>query len=222
MVEPARYVTGTPFLGTPPELTFPLMSLYRRLRCGRGAALAERARTAAEQLWYRWRYLTTVRQERSVHARMADIDGGPLRALYFRTEQAPDRENRVALGRRRDALGIPRVELRWRLGEADTRSIAGWLSAFETTMAERGLGAVVMPPDEWPESVVGGPHHMGTTRMSADPKQGVVDADCRVHTSDNLYVAGSSVFSTSGYANPTLTIVALALRLADHLRDRLA
>ncbi len=69
---------------------------------------------------------------------------------------------------------------------------------------------------------MGGPHHMGTTRMSADPNHGVVDADCRMHTVDNLYIAGSSVFATGGYANPTFTLVALALRLADKLRDRLS
>jgi choline dehydrogenase-like flavoprotein len=69
--------------------------------------------------------------------------------------------------------------------------------------------------------MAGGKHHIGTTRMHADPKQGVVDPDCRIHGLANLYVAGSSVFPTSGYANPTLTIVALALRLADHLKVRL-
>ena len=63
---------------------------------------------------------------------------------------------------------------------------------------------------------------MGTTRMHADPREGVVDADCRVHAVPNLYIAGSSVFPTGGYANPTLTIVALALRLADHLVKRAA
>ena len=70
--------------------------------------------------------------------------------------------------------------------------------------------------------MMGGKHHIGTTRMHVDPKQGVVDPDCRVHGLSNLYVAGSSVFPTSGYANPTLTIVALALRLADHLKARLS
>jgi choline dehydrogenase-like flavoprotein len=70
--------------------------------------------------------------------------------------------------------------------------------------------------------VRGARHHMGTTRMHADPRRGVVDADCRVHGITNLYVAGSSVFPTSGAANPTLTIVALALRLALHLQNRLA
>jgi choline dehydrogenase-like flavoprotein len=68
--------------------------------------------------------------------------------------------------------------------------------------------------------VNGGWHHMGTTRMSDDPKRGVVDRHCRVHGMENLYVAGSSVFPTSGSANPTLTLVALTLRLADHLKER--
>jgi len=68
---------------------------------------------------------------------------------------------------------------------------------------------------------MGGKHHMGTTRMHDDPRQGVVDSDCRVQGVSNLYVAGSSVFPTGGYANPTLTIVALALRLAEHLKRRL-
>jgi choline dehydrogenase-like flavoprotein len=67
--------------------------------------------------------------------------------------------------------------------------------------------------------MTGGKHHMGTTRMHVDPKQGVVDPDCRVHGVGNLFIAGSSVFPTGGYANPTLTIVALAIRLADHLKS---
>jgi choline dehydrogenase-like flavoprotein len=62
---------------------------------------------------------------------------------------------------------------------------------------------------------------MGTTRMNGDPKLGVVDTDCKVHGVDNLFVAGSSVFPTSGAANPTYTILALALRLSEHLRGKL-
>jgi choline dehydrogenase-like flavoprotein len=69
--------------------------------------------------------------------------------------------------------------------------------------------------------IVGGMHHMGTTRMADDPRHGVVDRDCRVHGLDNLFVGGSSVFATPGHANPTYTIVQLALRLADHLVGRL-
>jgi choline dehydrogenase-like flavoprotein len=70
----------------------------------------------------------------------------------------------------------------------------------------------------WPSFVSGGWHHMGTTRMSADPKQGVVDANCRVHGIGNLYIGGASVYATAGSVNPTLTLVALSLRLADHLK----
>ena len=71
----------------------------------------------------------------------------------------------------------------------------------------------------WPNSMTGGKHHMGTTRMHVDPRCGVVDPHCRVHDCANLYVAGSSVFPTCGYANPTLTIVALAVRLCDRLKQ---
>ena len=71
----------------------------------------------------------------------------------------------------------------------------------------------------WPVEMTGGRHHMGTTRMHEDAKRGVVNADGRVHGIENLYVAGSSVFPTSGASNPTLTVVALALRLADHLKE---
>ncbi len=72
----------------------------------------------------------------------------------------------------------------------------------------------------WPPDLHGGNHHMGTTRMADDPKKGVVDKNCRVHSVGNLYVAGSSVFSTCSYVNPTLTIVAMSLRLADYLKQR--
>ena len=86
----------------------------------------------------------------------------------------------------------------------------------------RGLGILVEDPhvDEtgWPVSMEAGKHHMGTTRMHVNPKRGVVDSDGRVHGIANLYIAGSSVFPTSGHANPTFTIVVLALRLADHLK----
>jgi len=75
---------------------------------------------------------------------------------------------------------------------------------------------------KWPTTLSGGWHHMGTTRMHRDPKQGVVDPDCRVHGLGNLYVAGAAVFPTAGCANPTFTLVAMSLRLSDHLKTRLA
>ena len=72
----------------------------------------------------------------------------------------------------------------------------------------------------WPSEMVGGHHHMGTTRMSDDPRAGIVNAECKAHALDNLYIAGSSVFPTAGYVNPTATLLALAIRLAEHLETR--
>jgi choline dehydrogenase-like flavoprotein len=75
--------------------------------------------------------------------------------------------------------------------------------------------------NSWPSFLGGGWHHMGTTRMQDDPTKGVVDANCRVHGMENLFVAGSSCFATSGAPNPTLTLIALTLRLSDHLKSML-
>ena len=76
-------------------------------------------------------------------------------------------------------------------------------------------------PDEWPSTFTSGKHHCGTTRMSDSPTTGVVDSNCKVFDVDNLYISGSSVFPTIGHTNPTLNLVALSLRLADHLKEKL-
>jgi choline dehydrogenase-like flavoprotein len=139
-------------------------------------------------------------------------------------EQAPNFDSRVKLSNERDRLGRRLVRLDWRLKDTDLRSLrrAHEILAAEMRRANIGdLHAELDPEDvEWPSRLTGGYHHMGTTRMHEDPRQGVVDANCLVHGTSNVYVAGSSVFSTVGYANPTLTIVALAIRLADHLKRR--
>ena len=149
--------------------------------------------------------------------------------LMTRQEQAPNPDSRVTLGRERDAMGMPRVRLDWRLTELDKRSIRTYYELLGREMGRAGVGRVqlrewLLSDDDrsWPSFLSGGWHHMGTTRMHADPKQGVVDADCRVHGLSNLYVAGASVYPTAGAANPTLTLVALSLRLSDHLRTQLA
>ena len=128
---------------------------------------------------------------------------------------------------------MARGALRWGLAEIDKHSVRKLVEMVGTEFSRAGIGRVVPEPwlddpsPAWPvESAasnhpLGGYHHMGTTRMSNGPATGVVDADCRVHGYDNLYVAGSSVFPTSGWANPTLTIVALCHRMGDHLRRRL-
>lgn len=145
--------------------------------------------------------------------------------LLTRQEQAPNPASRVTLGAERDALGVPRARLDWRLTELDRRSFRDFYEALGRELGRAGVGRVRMrdwvlaaADAPWPASVGGGWHHMGTTRMHPDPRQGVVDASCRVHGLANLWVAGAAVFPTAGCANPTLTLVALSLRLSDHLR----
>ncbi len=147
----------------------------------------------------------------------------PTIYLYTEAEQAPNPDSRVLLANERDALGMQRLQLDWRLSEIDKRSIRelAYLIGHEIGRLDKGrVGLPLWLLDEEiakDDPMLGGYHHMGTTRMGSDASNGVVDADCRVFSTNNLFIAGSSVFTTGGAANPTLTIVALALRLADHL-----
>jgi len=145
--------------------------------------------------------------------------------LHTRQEQAPNPASRVTIARERDALGVPRARLDWRLTPLDRRSFRAFYEVLGRELGRSGVGRVrmldwVTSPNNapWPATLGGGWHHMGTTRMHDDPKQGVVDPNCRVHGVANLSVAGDSVFPTSGSANPTLTLVALSLRLSDRLK----
>ncbi|MGE0744772.1 MAG: GMC oxidoreductase [Rhodospirillales bacterium] len=146
--------------------------------------------------------------------------GGYYLRNYF--EPMPNRDSRVVLSDRRDPLGQPRATVDWRLSPADFETLRTAHAVIATSLQRAGFGALRSPlltdPSGRLDHATGGCHHCGTTRMSDDPRRGVVDADGRVHGLDNLYCAGSSVFPTVGYANPTLTIVALAIRLADHLK----
>ena len=142
-------------------------------------------------------------------------------ALEFHAEQAPNPDSRLTLTSERDALGMPRLKVDWRICDIDLASLARSYEVLDRELRRTGAGRLDYDVGTLIErtrkhGVVGG-HHIGTTRMSTDPRQGVVDRDCRVHGLDNLYVASASVFPTSGQANPTLTILALALRLSDHL-----
>jgi choline dehydrogenase-like flavoprotein len=148
-------------------------------------------------------------------------------ALIAEAELAPDPDNRVTLTNERDALGMPRIALKLRPSPLDLATLKRGTELTAAELTRGGLARVRFPDwmanDDpgWGENVLWGHHHMGTTRMSADPKRGVVDPHCQVHGMENLYVAGSSVFATSGAVNPTLTIIALTLRLADHLKGAL-
>jgi len=148
---------------------------------------------------------------------------GAFYAMAFRAEQAPNPDSRVTLTKEKDALGLRRVNLNWQLGDVDKVSLFRSIHLLAEELGKTSMGRVRLMLDEnapW-QTMVGGGHLMGTTRMSEKPEDGVVDKDCKVHNKDNLFIAGSSVFATSGVANPTLTIMALSRRLAVHLKDKL-
>lgn len=146
--------------------------------------------------------------------------------LFTRMEQAPNPDSRVVLSEETDALGVPRADLDWRLTEREKRSIRILYEVLGREAGRSGLGRVQLmdwlrtDDPMWPSTLGGGWHHMGTTRMHENPRQGVVDAHCTVHGIDNLHVAGSAVFPTAGAANPTLTLIAMTLRLSDRLKDQ--
>jgi choline dehydrogenase-like flavoprotein len=136
------------------------------------------------------------------------------------TEQFPSPENRVALGTERDSLGLRRAKVYWRWGDEEIRGIRRIQEILRDAFRRSGLGHFqVDTGGPLPERyTLSASHHMGTTRMHLDPKQGVVDENCKVHGVSNLFIASSSVFPTGGAATPTLTIIALSIRLADHLK----
>jgi len=150
-------------------------------------------------------------------------------AFAFQAEHAPNPESRVRLSRQRDEFGVPRIEPQVRFSEIDFRTVTTFYRELDRALRADQLGCLEYDPVELDEhlkritthfdSIA---HQLGTTRMSSNPKLGVVDPDCRAHSVANLYLAGGSVFPTSGHANPTLTIVALTLRLVDHLAGRFA
>jgi choline dehydrogenase-like flavoprotein len=120
---------------------------------------------------------------------------------------------------------VPLPKVDWRLSELDRRTAETMVDTVAEEFHRLGLGEVRRQPwldgANWRQGLNDSFHHMGTTRLGSDPKTSVLDRDCRVHGVAGLYVAGSSVFPACGYANPTLTIAAMAIRLGDHLKARL-
>jgi choline dehydrogenase-like flavoprotein len=120
---------------------------------------------------------------------------------------------------------MPRANLHWVLTPLEKHSIRKIYELIGQQIGRAGIGRVKLmewlrdeKDDSWPEFTGGGWHHMGTTRMSDDPKKGVVDRDCKVHGIANLHVAGASCYVTAAAPNPTLTLVALSIRLSDRLK----
>jgi len=149
---------------------------------------------------------------------------GSTQRVGMINEPLPHPDSRISLLDERDALGLRRTRLHWHLPPEEFQPVLALFERWSRELASAGLARIRQLRDQYPplDQHVGiGYHHMGTTRMSADPAFGVVDPDGRCWDRDNLYVVGSSLFPHVGYSNPTLTIVALANRLADHLASRL-
>ena len=143
-------------------------------------------------------------------------------SLDFHAEQQPNPASRVTLARDVDALGMPRLHVDWRYTEGDVQTVRRALELLAEDVRASGIGRfdfdTASVEREMTRYGAYGGHHIGTARMGADPRTSVVDADCRVHGVGNLFIASAAVFPTSSQANPTLTVVALALRLANHLQ----
>ena len=166
--------------------------------------------------------------EESARAVSALLDPGGAPPVYAWSvavsfNAIPNPDSRVTLGEGRNELGERTAEVSWQLTDADEEAMGAVVAALARRLALLGMGRLdTRPPaGTWRDSVIGQHHHMGTLRMSASASAGVVDPDLRAHDVPNLYVASSAVFPTFGHVNPTLNIVALSLRLADHLAAEL-
>jgi choline dehydrogenase-like flavoprotein len=149
---------------------------------------------------------------------------GPI-TFGAQCEMAPNPNSRVMLSENRDHLAMRRVKLDWRLGELERRTASEYIRTIANEFERLGLGtydlrqATSLDNTQWLELVHDSAHHMGTTRMHETPQLGVVDPNCKVHGITNLFIGSSAVFPTSSRANPTLTIVALCIRIADRLKQ---
>ena len=143
--------------------------------------------------------------------------------VKFVSEQFPHRDSRIKLGTERDILGKRKLEVDWRFTDFDRRSIAQTLQLLTERFATAGLGTFEFGDDRPNlENMTDAAHQMGTTRMASSPQEGVVDTDCRVFGTENLYVASSAVFPTGPSYSPTFTILALSRRLGQHLLQKTA
>jgi choline dehydrogenase-like flavoprotein len=159
-----------------------------------------------------------------IYAALKALVAPPVKTLTVINycEQVPDPASRVYLGVEKDALGMNKLVLDWKVGPEVARAAVRLQEVLAGRLRAAGIGSLdTSPGDVAARTFTDASHHIGTTRMSGSERTGVVDSNARVHGTRNLFAAGSSVFTTSGSANPTLTIVALAIRLADHLKKSL-
>jgi len=175
--------------------------------------------------------LRVVRQRYFGKRRLPSVLAGPFAAehyLSYQTEHAPNPASQVSLASERDALGMRRITVRPAFSDVDVRTVVELHRVIASRFEQSGIGTVVFDERELNDYLAdyirqfnSQAHHLGTARMSVTPASGVVDGNCKVHDVRDLFVAGAAVFPAGGHANPTLTIVALAVRLAGHLNERL-
>jgi choline dehydrogenase-like flavoprotein len=154
-----------------------------------------------------------------------DASNAKAYSLGCGLELTPDPDRRLTLTDQRDSLGMPRLKLEMRIADSDFDHYRRTLAELGRQLLASRTGMINLTynrREQWLKALDWGNHHLGTTRMSDEPKKGVVDSDGRVHGVGNLYVAGSSVFPSYGASNPTLNLVALTLRLGEHLRKAMA
>jgi choline dehydrogenase-like flavoprotein len=147
-------------------------------------------------------------------------------ALHYHCEQSAHAESRVRLSETRDAMGLPYLKIDLKFRETDAQAVVRAHETLDQGLRQGGLGRLEYYAQAHPtrvESVMAqatdGFHQCGTTRMGTDPATSIVDAQCRVHGVENLYVVSSSIFPSSGQANPTFLIAAFAFRLASHINQ---
>jgi choline dehydrogenase-like flavoprotein len=204
-------------------------SAYREFKYGVGELLRGRGKLDSVKQMARGAFHAgeLVRPVFEFVVRRRGFTPNPRIAVTIFTEQEPSAESRIMLSDAKDALGMRKTRVHWQLTELTLRTIQVFAKTVQAELERLGLGRldveewIATGSPSWKEHVADLYHHMGTTRMSKSPETGVVDPSCRVHGVENLWVASSSVFPTGGHSNPTLTILALAMRLADELKGRI-
>lgn len=153
---------------------------------------------------------------------------GARMRIGFTSVQEPNPESRVMLSDKTDALGILRANVRWQLTEQTFKTMREYAHVLHEEFVRADIGEIELDEwmrqdgSQWTQNVTDQFHHIGTARMSSSPHAGVVDEQCRIHGVENLSIGSSAVFPTSGHSNPTLTIIALCLRMADRLKNELS
>jgi len=171
---------------------------------------------------FNWLFKIKLAKRRIPYTLVANRNG--TYPIEFNSEQVSDANNRIELLEEHDRFGMPRVSVHWKMTAQDIASGIKSFNLLKKQFEKSKACRLEYEPKELQKAMenalpVGG-HHMGTTRMGTAPNDSVVDVNCKVHGVKNLYIASASVFTTNSHANPTLTIIALALRLAEHLAKK--